>query len=67
MSRHSRGDGGNLEPITIGDNIIGWMVPFEGDRRVVFYPVSFDLALGFGFFFFRQTLSFLTNAQSLGL
>jgi hypothetical protein len=30
------------------------------------YPCAF-FCFGFGFFFFRQTLSFLTNAQSLGL
>jgi len=29
------------------------------------YPFAF--ALAFGFFFFKQTLSFLTKAQSFGL
>jgi len=36
-----------------------------GSTVVFTYCLSFGL--GFGFFFFRQTLSFLTNAQSFGL
>jgi len=39
-----------------------------GDPPVGFgYSVSSFLFFCFGFFFFKQSLSFLTNAQSLGL
>jgi hypothetical protein len=37
-----------------------------GERPVVGW-VGYFLAFGFGFFFFRQVLSFLEKAQSLGL
>ena len=40
----------------------------DGDPPVSFsYSVSSFLFFCFGFFFFKQSLSFLTNAQSLGL
>jgi hypothetical protein len=41
----------------------------QGERKVMKERYAFALAfdLAFGFFFFKQTLSFRTNAQIFGL
>jgi len=46
----------------------GWVDGrFNEYNATMIRSVGYFLAFGFGFFFFRQTLSFLEKAQSLGL